>query len=257
VSSNSWIRVALTPAQADGDPADCAIVIDALRATTTIAALMDAGARSVTAVMDIDFARERARKTGAVLAGEVHGLAPDGFDLGNSPVEASEADIRSRDVVLFTTNGTRALCSARAAVIVAGSLTNLSAVVSLAAGHDRIAIVCAGNHGGTRFALEDFAVAGAYVSALLEGRERDINDEASVALRAVLGSEASVTSAAATLMRESDHASTTRALGLGQDVDFACQADISKALPVVVASGDGWVRLEDVQGARGAMTLRS
>lgn len=242
---SSWIHVAMTPAQAGNEPADLAVVIDALRATTTIAALMDAGARSVSAVSDIARARDMARSADALLAGEVHGMPPEGFDLGNSPVEALESDVRGRDVVLYTTNGTRALCSAKADIVVAGALTNLATVARFAAQYLTIRVVCAGNHGGTQFALEDFAVAGALVALLQAGGERTPNDEARVAMRLVDGTADDPLARAAGLMGESEHAGLTRALGLGRDIDFACCPGTSSALPMVVASGEGWVRLEE------------
>lgn len=245
----------MTPAQAGDERAECAVVIDALRATTTIAALMDAGARSVSAVSDIGQARDIASASGALLAGEVHGLPPEGFDLGNSPVEALEADLRGRDVVLYTTNGTRALCSAKSDIVVAGALTNLAAVAKFASAYKSIRVVCAGNHGGTQFALEDFAVAGALAALLHSSGERTPNDEARVAMRLVDGTAREGTAGdpvarAATLMGESKHAGLTRALGLGRDIDFACCADTSGALPIVVESGEGWVRLEDWRSLR-------
>lgn len=235
----------MTPAQAGSERAECAVVIDALRATTTIAALMDAGASSVSAVSDIGQARDMASASDALLAGEVHGLPPEGFDLGNSPVEALEADVRGRDVVLYTTNGTRALCSAKADVVVAGALTNLAAVAGFAARYETIHVVCAGNNAGTRFALEDFAVAGALAALLHPSSERTPSDEARVAMRLVDGTAGDPVARAATLMSESKHAGLTRALGLGKDIDFSCCADTSGALPVVMESGEGWVRLRD------------
>lgn len=256
MTSDSWIHVAMTPAQAGEQPSECAVVIDALRATTTVVAMMEAGARSVTAAMEIGLARSFASERGAILAGEVNGLPPEGFDLGNSPVEAASAGMRDRDVVLFTTNGTKALCSAGAPVVVAGALTNLAAATRFISGHSTVEIVCAGNHAGARFALEDFAVAGAFVAALLQTGERSLNDEARVALGLVAGEGPAAATTASALMRESEHAAKTRALGLGKDIDYSSRVSISTALPVVVESGPGWVRLEDWRGGTSLDTWR-
>lgn len=137
------------------------MVVDLLRATTTIATLFEAGLRDLLAVSDIEQAREYARRDGRLLFGEVGGLPPPGFDFGNSPVEAATAPVRGERAVLFTTNGTTALCAlAGRGKVIAGALANLGAVASAAAELSDIAIVCAGEDGGRRFALEDFAAAG-------------------------------------------------------------------------------------------------
>ena len=239
------INVAMLPSEAALSQAECAVVIDTLRATTTITALFDAGARNVTAMNDIETARLRAAQGGGVLAGEVGGLPPEGFDLGNSPVEARGAKVHGRDVVLFTSNGTKALCAAVAGVTVAGALTNASAVAEFAARYENVAIICAGNHGGLRFGMEDFAVAGALVALLSASGDWQLNDAANVSLQSANAGSGGWAQQVAQMIRRSEHAAATMALGLDGDIDYACQADSSSALPVVVDAGDGWVRLED------------
>ena len=107
----SSVDVAFTP----GDPDDCsvAVVIDVLRATTTITRALESGYRQVLACGDLDVARELAAKVAGsvVLAGERQCVKPEGFDLGNSPSEF-EGDPRAETVVLTTTNGTRAIVTA-------------------------------------------------------------------------------------------------------------------------------------------------
>ena len=239
------VNVAMLPAEAALFEAECAIVIDALRATTTIIALFDAGARSVTAMKDIEAARTRAAQDGAVLAGEVGGLPPEGFDLGNSPVEARAAAVQGRDVVIFTSNGTKALCAAVGGVTVAAALSNATAVAEYAAQYQSVSIVCAGNHGGLRFGMEDFAVAGALAAILGAAGDWQLNDAAYVGLQGAQADSEGWAHHAERLIRDSEHAAVTRALGLEGDIDYTCQADISSALPMVVDAGDGWVRLED------------
>ncbi|HLV97598.1 MAG TPA: 2-phosphosulfolactate phosphatase [Ktedonobacterales bacterium] len=129
------VDVLLTPAELGGEvrlgPADVAIVIDVIRATTTLATLFDGGCERVLVAGDIREARAfAAGQPGAyLLAGEVGGLRPPGFDFGNSPVELAAADVRGREVIFSTTNGTRALhACAQAGAILAGSLRNAQAV---------------------------------------------------------------------------------------------------------------------------------
>ena len=229
------IDVATLPAQALGTNADCYVVIDAFRATTTIATLFAGGLRSLTACARIEDAYRLKAGTAAMLFGEVHGLPPEGFDHGNSPLEASRLDVAGRDAVLFTTNGTAALVGvAGRGDIFAGAFVNASAIAEAVCDYASVVMVCAGNAGGNEFSLEDFSAAGAIVRAIVAlNGGFDICDAARAAM------ELSVETA-----RDSSHAATLRSLDLDADIDFALQLDSATVAPRVVAQGDGWARLE-------------
>lgn len=220
--------------------ADCFIVVDVLRATTTIAALFAAGLTDLLVISNIKEARSRAAAEGRLLFGEVQGLKPEGFDYGNSPMEATAAPVAGRRAVLFTTNGTAALCAvAGAGAVATGALANLSAVAQHASSFQRVVVVCAGNGRGQRFSLEDFAAAGAIcraIHALDPGRHG--GDAANLAMG--LNMTAAI--------EGSEHAAITRSLGFDADIEFACQPDRSRAVPVVTSHGEGWALLKD--GAR-------
>jgi 2-phosphosulfolactate phosphatase len=237
------IDVAVLPAEADHADADCYVVVDLLRATTTIAALFANGLATLTAVASLDDARARARETGALLAGEVGGLPPPDFDLGNSPVAAAAADLRGRDAVLFTTNGTRALCAvAGRGEVLTGALANLTAVARACATYRRVVVVCAGEDAGRRVALEDVAAAGAIVRALVGvSAGASLGDGAHLALLAA-GDVAATVAAAR-------HTAETARLGLGHDTQFALRRDTSDAVPRVIDYGPGWTRLADARPA--------
>jgi 2-phosphosulfolactate phosphatase len=246
------LELAVLPAEAARMDADCFVVIDLLRATTTIATLFEAGLRDLVVVDDIEAARTRAEEEGRLLFGEVGGLRPDGFDYGNSPVEAGEADVNGRGAVLFTTNGTRAICGvAGKGVTVAGSLANLSAVVECARGFARVAIVCAGTEGGERFAVEDFAAAGTIAHALAKASPGlDVGDACGIAM-SVTGYEDWIASGlpqrtgpSARLIAGGVHGRKLVELGLGGDIRFAAQVDTAHVVPQVVDHGRGWARLE-------------
>ena len=156
---------------ADIDPKDLAgstvIVIDVLRATTTICQALSAGASDVVPLVDADEARAAAAAADAavVLGGERAGGRISGFDLGNSPAEYTLETVRGRRVIITTTNGTRALHHARfARRVLVGAFVNLSAVIDAVEHDSRVDILCAGTDGGATF--EDLLAAGAVVDHL-------------------------------------------------------------------------------------------
>jgi 2-phosphosulfolactate phosphatase len=235
------LELALLPAEAEHMEADCFIVIDLLRATTTIATLFGRGLLDLVVVDRIEEARARARREERLLFGEVGGLRPEGFDYGNSPIEAGEAAVAGRGAVLFTTNGTRAICAvAGKGVVFTGALANLSAVVGRASVFERVVLVCAGTEAGQRFALEDFAAAGRMAHALAEAVPGLVVDDECAAAMETAGSGAE----AGKLIVRSRHGQALASLGLTEDITFAARVDTARVVPVVVEQGAGWARLE-------------
>jgi 2-phosphosulfolactate phosphatase len=162
------VNVALTPEESASAP--LGIVVDVLRATSTIAQALAAGYRRVLCCTEIEDARRlRAETEGSIVGGERDAVRVDGFDVGASPREflVPSADT----LILSTTNGTRAIlnAAARCEEVLLGSLLNLGAVAEEARvrGVD-VAIFCAGFKGA--FALDDAYCAGRIVALL--GAER-------------------------------------------------------------------------------------
>jgi 2-phosphosulfolactate phosphatase len=161
-----------------------AVVIDVLRATTTIIHALAAGCTSVRPCAEVEEARALAgqMRAGRVLLGGERGGRPlPGFDVGNSPLEYTPSVCRGLTLVLTTTNGTRALLRAVEAerVLLAG-FVNYSAVCEQLGREARpIHIICAGTEG--EVALEDTLLAGALVDYLCDGAERQLNDGARLA----------------------------------------------------------------------------
>jgi 2-phosphosulfolactate phosphatase len=165
------IDVALTLEEARGVPLAgvSAIVIDVVRASTTIVAALAGGACAVVPVATPDEARALARQDGlgpVLVGGERGGAPPPGFDHGNSPAEYTSPRVRGRTVIFTTTNGTRALLAvAGARRIAVGGFVNAGAVVHWAAAEPGdVLLVCAGERG--RFCLEDAVCAGLLVARL-------------------------------------------------------------------------------------------
>ena len=170
------VHVAFTPDEAAEAPTG--VVIDVIRATSTICQALDAGYERVWCAADVDDARALGGD-GVTLGGERHGVRIDGFDLGNSPHEYLEP--RSKTLAMSTTNGTRAIVTAAARCdrVLIASLLNLDAVTEAAAGHgEDVAVFCAGVKGA--FALDDAYVAGRVAEGV--GGERSDAAEAAVRL---------------------------------------------------------------------------
>jgi 2-phosphosulfolactate phosphatase len=175
------VHVAFTPDERT--PAPVGIVVDVLRATSTITQALADGYRRVLCCADIDDARELAASEGAArLAGERRLEPIPGFDFGNSPRDVAGGPA-AETLVLTTTNGTRLLISAAARFehVYVGSLLNLSAVAAAARSHGRdVAVLCAGVLG--ELALDDAYCAGR-IAAELGG---DRTDSATAAIRLAL-----------------------------------------------------------------------
>ena len=168
------LDVFFTPIQAK--PADTAgrlvVIVDVLRASTTVATALGNGAKTVMPLEGADEVISRSKefhRSAVILAGEQKMLPITGFDLGNSPQDFTKKAVEGKTILITTTNGTRALLGVQGARdIVIASYVNFTAVLALmkvaASSNTDIAIICAGEEGG--FTLEDAACAGRYVRAL-------------------------------------------------------------------------------------------
>ncbi|HEU0305286.1 MAG TPA: 2-phosphosulfolactate phosphatase [Gaiellaceae bacterium] len=215
------VHVAFTPAEEVSAPVG--IVIDVLRATTTMTQALAAGYRRVLCCSEVDEARGIAvAEGGAVLAGERGTVRVDGFDLGNSPREFLEP--LAETVVLTTTNGTRLLlaAAARCELVLVGSLLNLGAVVgaALAAGSDDVAVLCAGVQG--ELAMDDAFVAGR-MAAALGGKPTD----SAVAAIRLAGSFATNEDG----LGASQSARNLHASGLDEDIAWCARESVLEVVP--------------------------
>lgn len=196
-----------------------AVVIDVLRATTTIARALEQGARCVLPVASLDAARIIAHeRVGSLLCGERGGMKPEGFVLGNSPSEYTHHRVNATDIVLTTTNGTRALhmCS-HAHEVVTASITTLDAVCAYLKDADRDAVlVCSGTD--RKISLEDCICAGMIVSRLAQSHAPD--DAARLISYA---SDGDITM--------SHHAQCLFDLGFAGDVQYASKSSICPLVP--------------------------
>ena len=230
------LHVALEPRE--DAPADVAIVIDCIRATTTISHALDTGYDCVICVGEIEHAHAE-RAEGVLLGGERHGVLIEGFDLGNSPAEYAER--RGDRLVLTTTNGTRAILQsvAEAQTVLVGALVNAQALVdaalAAAPADGTIAIRCAGVRG--EVALDDAYVAGVLVERLRAARPGDFATDGA---RTALAIARAYPDALAALT-DSQSARDLEGTGLEADIARCAQVDILATAPRVVEAAPGRV----------------
>ena len=201
------VHVAFTPAEAEGAPT--AIVVDVLRATSTIAQALASGYRRVLCCGEVDEAFAlRATLDNAVLAGERNAVAVPGFDFGNSPGEFTEP--RGETLVLTTTNGTGAILAtaASAETVLIGSMLNLAAVATAAREGGDVEVGCAGLQG--RFTIDE----------LLGGERSDAADAAVRLARSFAGAQEGLSASG-----NPEHAS------LADDIAWCAQESVLEVVP--------------------------
>lgn len=219
-----------------------AVVIDVLRASTTICAALYNGAAAIECTTATDDALQRnasASPAETVLGGERNGVKPIGFDLGNSPFEYTAPAVEGKTVIFTTTNGTRAVEAARSAdETFIGGFVNLSVMCSLittvylaSERRKNVALICAGTDGNISF--EDTVCAGAFATRL--GNLFPQLELTSSARIAKLAYEQCATSLAEQVSA-TEHAQRLAALGFDKDVERALTMD---AIPVAPALREG------------------
>lgn len=194
-----------------------AVIVDVLRATSTLSTALAHGAAAVLEALSPEeaFALKR-RHPGALVCGERDGRKVPGFDLGNSPREYTPETVAGRTLIFASTNGSVALRRARGArrrILVA--FVNAGAVADALAPEREVVIVCAGKLG--RFSLEDMLLAG-WLCARLEAHGAALAGPAARLARALAPRDAAEVLA---LVQGSSHGRYLRSLG----ADFAADVD--------------------------------
>jgi len=221
------------------------VMIDVLRASTTICTALEAGADAVIPCLEVDDARRAAADLpggNVVLAGERDCQPIDGFDLGNSPREFLPERVSGRTVVFTTTNGTRALHHAHLAQrVLIGAFVNASAVFQELIEQQKIHILCAGTRG--QFSEDDTLLAGMLVERLQRkgGLSYKQNAQAmtcreywlsSFALPQALGAEPLPPELLAPKLAASTGGRRLMQLDLEQDIRDAAELDLFQSVPV-------------------------
>lgn len=219
------------------------VVLDILRATSTIVTALCSGCREIIPVETIAEAMDAVQKQPDVLlGGERDSLTISGFDLGNSPLEYTKENVAGKTVVITTTNGTRAI---RRAVqgkgdVLIGSLLNAGAVAeaALVKGKETV-IVCAGTRG--EFSLEDIVAAGIIIKELEEkSGERMPGSDLAVAARRL--GEVYATKPLQALY-DSLHGQKLAAMGLAKDLEWCARLNSFKLVPTCI---NGRIRIQPI-----------
>jgi 2-phosphosulfolactate phosphatase len=234
------LNVYFTPSaivSTESSPNDVYIVIDVIRATTSMAVMFDQGAARVLVAGTIEEAREAAQKIpGVLLCGERNVQPVPGFDYGNSPVQFSQVDLTGRELIMTTTNGTRAFYACPLdSTRLAGSFYNAEAVAlkALTMAKDQggnISLVCSGEL--DYFALDDAVCAGYLALELqrLQGQviplELDESALAAIALYEAFEPPKVI-----------DYCNSAQAVilgGLPDDPPFCMRTSVSQSVPMVI-----------------------
>jgi len=214
------------------------VVIDVLRASSTITIALNNGAREIIPVASI----ESAVKISGSLFGEVtlrggerNGKTIEGFNLGNSPLEYSEAAVKGKSIIYCTTNGSVAMAKSRyARTLVVGSFLNLTTVVDFILEENKdFLIICAGRINTIGyFSLEDAVCAGMMIQKLMkiESVELNLSDSAKAAHALYKSFGRSVLK----MLKTSEHGKYLIEIGFADDLKICAAVDSVPVLPVQI-----------------------
>ena len=202
------------------------LVVDILRASSTITMALAHGAQCVLPVLTPEAAFARNRESSSLLCGERHGRKVPGFHLGNSPREYCPDIVCGKQLIFTTTNGTRALhACADAAELLVGSFLNARAVCGYLAQDKRdLVIVCSGKQG--QIGIEDVVFAGLCVEILRP--QVKLTDAAQVARVLYEHYRADILG----MLKNCEHGQYLASIGLDADLEFCAQSDITGVIPI-------------------------
>lgn len=224
------IEVCLTPALLNlyDISNSIVVVIDVLRATSSITYGIENGAEAIIPVAQVEDCLNFAN-SGYLLAAERNGEVVEGYDFGNSPFSYTKEKVKDKTIVLTTTNGTKALHMARdrAYQVVIGSFLNLTALSNWLKIQDKnVLLLCAGWK--DKFNLEDTLFAGAVVN-LLRNDFIHFDDSCVAAEDMYLLAKNDLR----TYLYKSSHSHRLEQLNIEADVQFCLKLDICEAIPVL------------------------
>jgi len=213
------------------------VVIDVLRSSTTITVALNNGAREIIPVESI----ENAVKISGSLFGDVtlrggerNGKMIQGFNLGNSPLEYSEATVKGKSIIFCTTNGSVAMYRSRFARHLAiGSFVNVSTVIDFIRGiNSDFLLICAGRANAfSNFSLEDAICAGMIIRKLLEDKSLTVElTDSSLGAQAL---QKAYGRSILKMLKNTEHGRYLIEIGFGEDIKLCANVDSVPVLPVL------------------------
>lgn len=231
MDTRKHVEVCFTPGEYEyfKDEYEIVVVIDVLRATSAICAAFDNGIKSIIPVATIEEAREYQKK-GYLVGAERKGQIVEGFDFGNSPYSYMKEELKGQDVVLSTTNGTKALSIAKdAETVVVGSLLNLDVLCEWLAKQDKnVLCLCSGWQ--DKFNLEDTICAGAISEYLINTGDFTSDEDSSIAAKYLY---LSAWDNPMGYLKSSSHRRRLKNLNLNEDVKYCLTPNTSKSIPIL------------------------
>lgn len=226
----------LTP---DDHLPECAVVIDVLRATTTIATALNQGAKSVRAFRDLELLLTESEKLPAgerVRLGERGGKKVESCDFGNSPLDCTPETVANKQLFISTTNGTRALQRVEdASVVITAAMINFASAVNYLKQHQpqTVWLVGSGWEGG--YSLEDTVCAGAIASHLVNLDNIDTigNDEVVSAIALYRQWQDNLVK----MFSLATHGQRLLRLNLIDDIKYCAEQNIIDTLPIQSEKG--------------------
>lgn len=214
------------------------LLIDVLRASTTICSAIFNGAKEILPCENIEKAMQlysNLSKDIRLLAGEVDGMKLEGFDLGNSPLEYKSEIVEGKSIVFTSTNGSLTFLKAKYAKLkIITCFSNLNTVLNFLYSQNiyddfsSINIICSGNKG--KFSYEDTTCAGAYVHFLSKKFENlELTDSALMAKNLYNLHSFELKS----FLKTRDHSKYLASINMADDLDVAFNIDIFPVIPIV------------------------
>lgn len=209
------------------------VVIDVLRASSTIITALENGAKGIIPVGDMAAASKMSKSlnsSGYLMAGEKDGIKIEGYDLGNSPLEFTPETVEDKTVILNTTNGTKAVKrSSLANSVLIGSFLNIKAIIDHLEQIDEEAVlICAGWRG--RLSIEDLLCAGNIVHEITSGK---LSPEAPDGARVAFGLYDKFGDDIEQVIKKSDYAERLQDIVDEKEITFCCQRNKMQVLPVL------------------------
>jgi 2-phosphosulfolactate phosphatase len=201
------------------------IVIDILRATSTITTILANGASAVIPVREESIAKEYKAK-GFLVGGERSGETITGFDFGNSPFQYKPEIVRDQEIVLTTTNGTKCIeMSAHAYQVLIGSFLNLDKVVEhINYLHKDIVLFCAGWK--DKVNLEDSLFAGAVACSFMDN---ELDDSTLLCIDAYTAAKGNLFKA----LQNTNHFQRLASKGVTKDIAYCCEVNVISSVGVL------------------------